>query len=61
MRDNDDLIGAARRVPRPWEPAQFRFGTVFDNQAQQITAKSLILKYFTRNPFKPKDLAGISS
>jgi hypothetical protein len=63
-RDNDDLIGAARRVPVSQDGPGIRqnpiLGSSLTTKRSKIAAKSLVLKDFSCKSFEPKDFAGIS-
>jgi hypothetical protein len=63
-RDNDDQIRESRSVLVSRDghrnPPKSHFGKLFDNQAREIAAKSLVLKDFSDKSFKLKDFARIS-
>jgi len=65
MRDNGDLIGAARSVPVSEGGHGIRqnpiLGSSLTTMRSKIGAKSLVLKDFSYKSFKTKDFAGISS
>jgi hypothetical protein len=61
MRDNDDRIGATRRVPVAEAASAVATIPFWDasltNNPSKIAAKSLVLEDFSYKSFKPKDLA----